>query len=387
MRSVDAVVIGGGVAGLISAMKLAENGLEVIVAEEHGDIGVPEHCAGLYSRRGLEMLKLNSVEKCIENNRVKGAYFYSPSGKMLKIESPRSVAVVCSRTSLDKLLAKIVKENGGELLLCERIIELKKNRQDNYIVKTKSGLELSSKIVIDAEGMQSLILHRFLGKKTERRMWVPIIQLWVEKHDLDPRYVHIFFEEYAQEFFGYAIPIDEEYAKIGLASRMDLKKKIEKFLKERFPCVGVFKQVSHTVYTGRPLYIDLDSRAVPVGDAAGHVKASTGGGVIMGGLIAQNVAEALSKKLLEKEDWIRNKHTIRKLIRELEKIAYTTKVIRSVPVKLYDKIFNLLDDEYVLEEISREADMDLQFTSISRILSKPKIILNILRKLFLTILF
>ncbi|MEM4968915.1 MAG: hypothetical protein QXU63_04465, partial [Nitrososphaerota archaeon] len=148
-----------------------------------------------------------------------------------------------------------------------------------------------------------------------------------------------------------------------------------------------FKQVSHAVYTGRPLYIDLDSRAVPVGDAAGHVKASTGGGVIMGGLIAQNVAEALSKKLLEKEDWIRNKHTIRKLIRELEKIAYTTKVIRSVPVKLYDKIFNLLDDEYVLEEISREADMDLQFTSISRILSKPKIILNILRKLFLTILF
>lgn len=46
--------------------------------------------------------------------------------------------------------------------------------------------------------------------------------------------------------------------------------------------VKVVKQVSHGVYTGRPLHMDLKHNMVRVGDAVGHVKANTSGSVVMG---------------------------------------------------------------------------------------------------------
>ena len=52
----EAIAIGAGPAGLLAATEVAHNGREVVVLEEHAEIGVPDHCAGLLSRSGLASL-------------------------------------------------------------------------------------------------------------------------------------------------------------------------------------------------------------------------------------------------------------------------------------------------------------------------------------------
>ncbi|MCX8193253.1 MAG: NAD(P)/FAD-dependent oxidoreductase [Nitrososphaeria archaeon] len=378
VETVDVVVIGGGIVGLIAAKTLVEDGLDTVLIEEHEEIGIPEHCAGLFNLQNLERLGISSLGRYIEN-RVEGAYFYSPSGRTIHIDAGKHVAVVASRVNLDRYLAEEFVDKGGRLILGSRVLEVMSTSDNLVKVKTNNGYQVSAEKVIDAEGMSSTILRRVLKKSTERNMWIPIIQLWIRDHGLDPRYVYIYFEEYLPEFFAYVIPIDEYLGKLGVASRNDLKSKLNKFLKERFPRVDIVKRASHAVYTGRPLWIDPRSNFIPVGDAAGHVKASTGGGVIMGGLIANYTAKIIASELLGehiKRSYIKE---INHLLRELDRIAKVTKFLRSLPINLLDNLFKMINDGSLLREISKSADMDLQFTSLSRIFINPK---NLLRMVF-----
>ncbi|MCL7389664.1 MAG: FAD-dependent oxidoreductase, partial [Thaumarchaeota archaeon] len=190
----EVVVVGGGAIGLIAAKTLVENSLETILVEEHEEIGVPEHCAGLFNIVNFKRLGLPISEKYIENT-VRGAVFHSLTGRKIKLDAGRRVAIVASRRSLDSFLAGEFERKGGNLILGDRVVDA--TIIDKVVrVKTRRGLEVKAEMLVDAEGMTSILLRRILNKTTERGMWIPIIQLWVKDHSLDPQYVYLFFEEY-----------------------------------------------------------------------------------------------------------------------------------------------------------------------------------------------
>ncbi len=373
----DVVVVGGGAVGLIAAKTLAENGLETILVEEHEEIGKPEHCAGLFSIINFRRLGIPFSERYIEN-KVRGAVFYSPRGRRIELDAGRTVAIVTSRSSLDCFLAEEFERRGGSIILNDKVIEICFSGNHTE-VKTRKGIVVKAKKVVNAEGVASFLLRKTLKKTTERRMWIPIIQLWVRDHSLDPEYVYLYFEEYLPEFFAYFIPVNDEVGKLGVASRTKLKTKLDKFIKERFPDVQVMRSVSHAVYTGRPLKPDLDSTFIPIGDVAGHVKASTGGGVIMGGLIAKNICEMIALEIMgESESTGYRRRNVESLLRELDRIAIAMKFLRSLPTKTIDKLFKIIDESSLVSEFSQKADMDFQFTSFIKILTKPQNISKLL---------
>ena len=80
----DIIVVGGGPCGSFSAFAASRLGADVLVCEEHREIGVPKHCAGHLSINGLKRLGLSLPHAVIENE-IKGAIFYSPSGKEFTI--------------------------------------------------------------------------------------------------------------------------------------------------------------------------------------------------------------------------------------------------------------------------------------------------------------
>jgi len=371
------VVVGGGAVGLIAAKTLVENGLETILVEEHEEIGVPEHCAGLFNLVNFKRLGLPISEKYFENI-VRGAVLHSPTGRKIELDAGRSIAIVTSRRGLDLFLAEEFERKGGSLMLGNRVVNVTSG--DNLVkVETRRGLEIKAEKLVDAEGMASILLRKILNKTTERNMWIPIIQLWVEGHSLDPRYVYLFFERYLPEFFAYLIPVNDEVGKIGVASKNNLRIKLHKFLKDRFPDIKIIRSVSHGVYTGRPLKIDLDSMIIPVGDAAGHVKASTGGGVIMGGLIARSISKIIASRLTEAStDIHHNKEVVRSLTRELDRIANLMRIIRSLPFQIIDKLFEVVDKSGLVEEFSKKLDMDFQYTSFSRAFLSPYTVVRLL---------
>jgi len=53
LEEVDVAVIGAGPSGLIAAREASLRGEKVLVLEEHREVGLPCHCAGLLSMRGL----------------------------------------------------------------------------------------------------------------------------------------------------------------------------------------------------------------------------------------------------------------------------------------------------------------------------------------------
>ena len=58
----DVLVIGGGPSGLLAAREAASKGAEVLVLEEHKEIGVPNHCTGILSVEGLQRLGVKPHE-------------------------------------------------------------------------------------------------------------------------------------------------------------------------------------------------------------------------------------------------------------------------------------------------------------------------------------
>ena len=59
MSVIDAIVVGGGPAGLYAASKLAQAGFSVTLIEEHQSIGEPVHCTGVLAREAFEEFGLS----------------------------------------------------------------------------------------------------------------------------------------------------------------------------------------------------------------------------------------------------------------------------------------------------------------------------------------
>ncbi|MCD6312301.1 MAG: FAD-dependent oxidoreductase [Thaumarchaeota archaeon] len=362
----ELVVIGGGPAGLIAAREAAREGVEVTVFEEHHEIGEPERCAGLLSLSGLRKIKVSPYGKHLQN-LVRGAVVKGVTGKIYSIDLRRPVAAVVSRRIFDKKLASQAERAGAKIICGARVKRVQRSRNSFNLI-TVNGC-FSSRWVIDAEGAGASILKSFLGLRTEPNKWIPITQLIVEGHELDKNFVYMYFKKYLPHFFSYLIPIDGDLGKLGVASRApNLKKLLEKFLREEFPDVRILSRSHHLVYTGFPinsvlLYL---KRFIPVGDAAGHVKATTGGGVIMGGYISANLASAVAEeirggcaeKFLEEAG---------RVIAELRRIALLRRLFADTSSPVLDILLSLLLSNLGKAFLSRFADMDFQVSSILKL--------------------
>jgi len=73
----DVVVVGAGPTGCYAARQLARLGYEVLVLEEHTEIGEPVHCTGIISLEACKRFDLDPT--CVEQ-QLSSARFFSPGG-------------------------------------------------------------------------------------------------------------------------------------------------------------------------------------------------------------------------------------------------------------------------------------------------------------------
>jgi len=368
-------VIGGGPAGLLAAREICGRGLKAHVFEEDSEIGSPERCGGLLSLKGLRMISAPRPMKYVLN-LVRGAVFHSPSGHEFELDAGRWVAAVISRRRFDQMLGEEVERMGGEISCGVRVRDVR--RIGKRFDLDLDGGRFSADWIIDAEGMGSKLMRKVLGSSPDRRRWIPIIQLTAQGHGFDPSFVHLYFKEYLPDFFAYLIPLNEEVGRIGVATKLKgLELRMRRFISEEFPRIKVLKKISYAIYVGRPTWTELSERFIPVGDAAGHVKATTGGGVIMGGLISMNMASALSE--LESgddpNDYVREARTV---YRELKQIFYLRRFIENIPMRFYDEIFKLAGEMQIEDCLRKVGDMDFQATSLKKLIYSPKTMMRMI---------
>jgi len=361
---IEVAVVGAGPAGLIAAREAASAGVEVLVLEEHEQVGLPVECAGLLSLRGLRAIGLSPSSRFVLN-KLRGAVFYSPSGHRLVVEAPGPVACVVDREQLDLALAEQAARAGAEVEV-GRLVKRLSVRPDGALLSGPWG-SLRAEVAVVAEGFRSRLVRQLGLRTLDWHGVLPASQVEVPAPGLDEERVEVHFNSrLAPGFFAWVIPLGDGRARVGLACRgLDPRKALRAFLKKRLGVSVLKPPYSGSVLKCGPIPKTYAARAVVVGDAAGQVKPTTGGGIVLGGLCARLagriVAEAVGAGDTSEQALRAYELAWRRLLgREFKAMLSARRLLDRLPDKTLDLAVKLASELGLGREIAREADMDFQ---------------------------
>jgi digeranylgeranylglycerophospholipid reductase len=315
--SSDIVIIGAGPTGSCAAWEAVRGNIDVSVFEEHQVIGKPEHCSGLIALKGLEKLGVNfkSTKPNICLNFIRKAKIIGPNFNSVEVDRGSNSMGVIDRISLDRFFADRAKDSGCKYSLGHRVTTIEYHKK-NWLLKIKHDKQIKihkSRFIISAEGVQAR-LSTSIGLPSPNRNWIfPAYQYEVQNvKGLDQDCVELYFgQKYAPGFFGWVIPINENLARIGIAicrkysgkTRILMNRFMKKhpLLSERFKNASVVKSFGGFVPAAGPIKRTYDDNFIVAGDAAGQAKATTGGGVNIGGYCGR-LAGMTARNIITNED-------------------------------------------------------------------------------------
>lgn len=308
----DVVVVGAGPAGCFSALHAARLGAQVTVFEEHDTVGTPAHCTGHVSLTGLERLNLGLPKEIFENE-IGAASFYSPSGYTFSVRFPSPVTSVINRQLFDQHIAHQAKLEGVEIVHNAHVESflVEEGSIKGVAVRRRQKMgESTSRIVIDAEGVSATLLRSTNLPSQSQRFIVKGVQAEVDHVDgVEDSTVEVFLSKvYAPGFFAWIVPKRDRTAKVGLATAQGNPCEYFRRLVRHHPIVSQRigrSRITHTAYhpisLGGPIHRTFYDGLLIVGDAASHVKPTTGGGIVMG-LTCARIAGQTAARAIHDED-------------------------------------------------------------------------------------
>ena len=379
----DVTVVGAGVCGLIVSQKIAEQGYRVCVIEAKQDVGIETKCSALYSVRGIKKLGLK-LEDALILNVIRGGRFFSPSGKTITAHSNKDRAFVVEKKLFDKFLAREAAKSGVEFKFKTIAVEAK---IDNEVKLKTEGLHhniIKSKILVLAEGVKRRI-SKNLGFKSYNR-FVSACRVEIDKAEIDEDIAEMYFtNKYAKGFYAWLLHRGET-CEIGIGvERGDPWYYLMKFIRENSIANRKIKGKSFLEIARGFIPTDYPSECVRdrvaiVGDACAQNKASTGGGVVTGGICANILANAcikalenenFSKKFLKKEYKDKWREEIGK---ELEIHAMLREGFNSLSDEEIDTLFEIAISENLQDVLIKLPDTDRPSEFLNEIAKNDKLI-------------
>jgi geranylgeranyl reductase family protein len=293
-RSHDVVVIGAGPAGSTAGVELARRGFDVALVEEHAVIGEPVDCTGVL---GVEAFEEFDLPRGIVVGEIGAVTLHSPGGVPITHEEGQPFAHVVDRAALDRTLARRATEAGASLYLKTRAVRVGRNPAGVTVeghAAAGEPVHLSAKLLILAGGPQFRFQEE-LGLGISPVLWQSA-HAELSGNGLGHPQVYL-GQDVAPGAFAWAVPLQRggrPFVRVGVNSRTDASHYVRRLCAERF---------SHLVpdseqFTPRawvvpivPLARTFGERVMAVGDAAGQVKATSGGGIYFGMLGARMAAE------------------------------------------------------------------------------------------------
>jgi flavin-dependent dehydrogenase len=262
-------------------------GYRVLVVEEDHEVGTPEKCTGIVYTRGLRTVGLLE-DKLVSVRAETGTVSVEGRGT-ISVKLRNLGVVVLNRREFDRELARKAYASGAEIRVATKAVEFR--RIDNqYLVVTNRG-KFTCRLVVDARGFSS-----YLTKNRKGLLHSVQLDCFCKTTDNLGDINVIIDKAYSKEYFFWVVKTGEDSLKIGGAgsSARLVDTKVNEIAK-RFSCVA-YKRVSSPIVVGGPR-IDCNYPLVPVGDAAGQSKPTTGGGIITGILSGQLLATIAARHL------------------------------------------------------------------------------------------
>jgi digeranylgeranylglycerophospholipid reductase len=288
----DVVVIGAGPVGSYTAYQLADRGFRVGLIDRKEKIGENVLCAGVISKEAFKRYDLPS-ESIVA--RIDAVSFFSPFGQRLEYEPQDVFAYIVDRNLFDRKLFLQAKRCGVDIFLKQKVVDVT-GASYFYTVKA-DGKEFSAKTVVIATGVDYQLQNKVgLGSPpsylygSQIELPVPTVRDKIE--------IHI-GKDFAPNSFGWVIPYRENTSKIGVILGQKGKKWLKKFVELR---LGETFEIETDDIQTKPIAYGAIERStngciIAVGEAAGQVKTTTGGGIFYGLLCSEIAVDKLTKTL------------------------------------------------------------------------------------------
>ncbi|MGC8669771.1 MAG: NAD(P)/FAD-dependent oxidoreductase [Candidatus Micrarchaeia archaeon] len=288
-------IIGAGIIGLTLAKELALKGIDVVVYERKKEVAFgAEKASGVLSIKGLQRIGLNYRSAVL--NVLDGAVLYAGK-QILNVTAKEHKAYVIDRAKLVLNAYKDAEKAGAEVRLSE-----------NLSKKDLIKISRNSSILVGADGAVSATASTF-GFPPISEYILTYKSVYKGAHIANIKKVELIFSKDIKGFFGWTVPYSAETLEVGVGvsskAGTNSYSTFKNFLNN--PIIR-----GHTKYAkiknGYASLIPINTRKVTVkgnvalvGDAAGQIKASTGGGIIFGVTCAKILAESISKNAKPEE--------------------------------------------------------------------------------------
>jgi digeranylgeranylglycerophospholipid reductase len=372
----DVVVIGAGPVGIYASFKLAQAGLSVLAVEEDVCIGKPRFCTGLIGKEAFD--KFDLPKEAIENE-FNSAWINSPLGLKACLKTKNIQVYVTDRTKFDQGLYCRAEKAGVKFLMgchCSGI-KIDDSYAEAGLRIDGSSIKVRSEMVILATGVR-YNLHRLLGFSPPANFLdCSQVQICGEFGDNIEIYLG---NRVAPHSFAWTVPLKGNKLRIGISTRQNSPE----FLKSFLNYLKSKGQINKSVTSGmmrRPIPLEpikntYNDRILVVGDAAGQVKPTTGGGIYFGLLcadLAAKTAIGAFKKKNFKAFSLRHYETSwkKEIGFDMTMSIYFRKLLTNFNDEQIEELVRFLSEEPVKQLIEKYADFNHHGRFIQELTKRP----------------
>jgi len=299
------IVVGAGPAGSAAAQRLAEEGLDVLMLERRHVVGNPAQCGECIPNWGEVIGTFRHLEDHawlreyfefpdrLRLHRLDNMRVFLPSGKAYELELD---AFAGHRLQFDGYLSEKAVRAGAELRVNTALKRLQTQKKANRELLVTTQGRFSCDFLIDASGSLAHVgrLRHGQDRAVRPEDQVPTVYAQV-KGDV-PETFDVFLGSVAPSGYAWIIPKGPGFANVGLGVRAgklkgDLKGHLEQFCRDLN--LEILSVGGGWITMRGPVKRMVEGTTLAVGDAAGLVMPSNGGGISQAIISGCFAAEAI----------------------------------------------------------------------------------------------
>ncbi|MCH8107373.1 MAG: NAD(P)/FAD-dependent oxidoreductase [Chloroflexi bacterium] len=293
VQDVDVIVVGAGPAGNNTALGLAQMGYGVTVIDWRRDVG-DKLCTGIV---GQECIRRFPIDPSFIHREVASVQAVTPFGGDVRFEAATPQARIIDRVAYVASFANRARDAGAGYLLGQRVSAIEPDKHGVTVV-TGEGKHRARAVVLAAGFGSPLTRQLGFGAVTDH---VTGVQAVACARDVDEVQVYL-GRDVAPGFFAWLVPTHGGRALVGLLARRHAQAHLAAFvgrLESEGKIQGIIGTSSSWGLPLRPLKRTFRDRVLVVGDAAGQVKPTSGGGIFYSLLASEIAAKALGGALAD----------------------------------------------------------------------------------------